>query len=239
MLNYWEKLLRFSICGWRFVYIYIYIRWQYIYIYIVIFRQTFSLYHNSSVWLETPDTASWARNLPNFTLDLVYSAQPGHYNALFISFCLFTFCAIGYWSAPFVRRALHYAGGAVNSFARVLNPREGSTYIVIQRQTVSLYNNTSVWLDTGDSSSWDTDFLYFIIQRRDIAEVLFHMILRCKVGNFCNDWGRWRCLDSIRHIHLLSTDAFITIKGNRKILSVLPSPSHQLNKNQLVNNDWE
>ena len=28
-------------------------------------------------------------------------------------------------------------------------------YIVIHRQTVSLYNNSSVWLDTKDASSWD------------------------------------------------------------------------------------
>ena len=37
---------------------------------------------------------------------------------------------------------------AINSFTRVLNPQEGSVYIVIQRQTVSLYHNSSVWLDT-------------------------------------------------------------------------------------------
>ena len=28
-------------------------------------------------------------------------------------------------------------------------------YIVIHRQTVSLYHNSSVWLDTGGASSWD------------------------------------------------------------------------------------
>ena len=33
-----------------------------------------------------------------------------NYNAFCISFCLFTFCAIGYRSALFVRRALLYAG---------------------------------------------------------------------------------------------------------------------------------
>ena len=34
----------------------------YIYIYIVIYRQTVSLYHNSSVWLDTRDASSWDRN---------------------------------------------------------------------------------------------------------------------------------------------------------------------------------
>ena len=43
----------------------------YIYIYIVIHRQTVSLYHNSSVWLDTLDAWSWDQNPPNFTLDLV------------------------------------------------------------------------------------------------------------------------------------------------------------------------
>ena len=39
--------------------------------YIVIHRQTVSLYHNSSVWLDTQDASSWDRNAPNFTLDLI------------------------------------------------------------------------------------------------------------------------------------------------------------------------
>ena len=52
----------------REMHIYIYI---YIYIYIVIHRQTVSLYHNSSVWLDMYDAWSWDRNLPNFSLDLV------------------------------------------------------------------------------------------------------------------------------------------------------------------------
>ena len=34
-----------------------------IYIYIVIHRQTISLYHNSSVWLNTDGSRSWDRNL--------------------------------------------------------------------------------------------------------------------------------------------------------------------------------
>ena len=32
------------------------------YIYIVIHRQTVSLYHKSSVWLDTLDSRSWAQN---------------------------------------------------------------------------------------------------------------------------------------------------------------------------------
>ena len=44
---------------------------------------------------------------------------------------------------------------AVNSLARVLNHRERSVCIDILRQIVSLYHNSSVWLDTQDASSWD------------------------------------------------------------------------------------
>ena len=43
----------------------------YIYIYIVIHRQTVSLYHNSSLQLDTQDASSWDRNQPNFTQDIL------------------------------------------------------------------------------------------------------------------------------------------------------------------------
>ena len=36
-------------------------------IYIVIHRQTISLYHNSSIWVDTRDTSSWNRNPAGFT----------------------------------------------------------------------------------------------------------------------------------------------------------------------------
>ena len=49
-----------------FIYIYIYI-----YIYIVIHRQTVSLYHNSSVWLDKK-----GRNPHKFTLDLISYHSP-------------------------------------------------------------------------------------------------------------------------------------------------------------------
>ena len=45
--------------------------YTYIYIYIVNHRQTISLSHNSSVWLDVQDALSWDRNPPNFVLDLV------------------------------------------------------------------------------------------------------------------------------------------------------------------------
>ena len=42
-----------------------------IYIYIYCHpRQTVSLYHNTSVWLDISDARCWDQNLPNFTLDL-------------------------------------------------------------------------------------------------------------------------------------------------------------------------
>ena len=47
---------------------YIYI---YIYIYIVIHRETVSLYHNFSVWLDTQDVSRWDRNPTDFS-SIVY-----------------------------------------------------------------------------------------------------------------------------------------------------------------------
>ena len=44
---------------------------------------------------------------------------------------------------------------AVKSFTSVLNRQEGNVHIVIHGATVSLYPNSSVWLDTRDASSWD------------------------------------------------------------------------------------
>ena len=41
------------------------------YMYIVMHRQTVSLYHNSSVWLDTQDVSCWDRNPPNFMLDML------------------------------------------------------------------------------------------------------------------------------------------------------------------------
>ena len=63
----WGKQQRWKYLS-NFKYIYIYI---YIYIHIVTHRQTVSLYHNFSVWLDTLDAWIWDQNPPNFTLDLV------------------------------------------------------------------------------------------------------------------------------------------------------------------------
>ena len=50
------------------LYIYIYI---YMYMYIAPHRQTVSLYHNCSVWLDTQDASRWDWNPHNFTLYMV------------------------------------------------------------------------------------------------------------------------------------------------------------------------
>ena len=48
-----------------------------------------------------------------------------------------------------------YAYVAVSNSWFECSTHWGSIYIVIHRQTVSLYHNSSVWLDTRDASSWD------------------------------------------------------------------------------------
>ena len=54
---------------------------------------------------------------------------------------------------------------ADNSFARELNPH-GGAYIVIHRQTVSFYQNSSVWLDTQDARRRDrnpSNYIYNLL----------------------------------------------------------------------------
>ena len=69
---------------------------------------------------------------------------------------LFTFLyPIGYQSAQFFRRALHYASSGRRFLRQSAQPPWGSIYIVIHRQTVSFYQNSSVWLDTQDARSRD------------------------------------------------------------------------------------
>ena len=117
----------------------------YIYIYIVIHRQTVSFYQNSSVWLDTQDARSRDRNPSNFTLDWFsdHSATKrttlakGILRYLFIYLFLETAAAafvyiflypIGYQSAQFFRRALHYARGGRQFLRQRAQPPWGSIY---------------------------------------------------------------------------------------------------------------
>ena len=55
-----------------FAYIYICMIWDTFFIqFLFIHRQAVSLYHNSSLWLDTWDASSWDWDLPNYMLDLV------------------------------------------------------------------------------------------------------------------------------------------------------------------------
>ena len=62
---------------------------------------------------------------------------------------------IGYQRAQFFRRGLHYASGDRKFLRQSAQPPWGSVYIVIHRETVSFYQNSSVWLDTQDARGWD------------------------------------------------------------------------------------
>ena len=115
------------------------------------------------MWLDTQD----ARNPSNFTLDCVSDHSGTKRTTLAKGiFKVFLFLET---AASFVyifdtlsaTRVLNSfeelcitlaADG--NSFARELNPH-GGAYIVIHRQTVSFYQNSSVWLDTQDARSRD------------------------------------------------------------------------------------
>ena len=120
----------------------------YIYIYIVIHRLTVSFYQNSSLWLDTRD-----RNPSNFTLDCVsdHSSTKRTNVYLFLETAAAAFVYIFYTlSATRVLNSFEelciMLAAAGNSFDREFNPH-GGAYIVIHRQTVSLCQNSSVWLD--------------------------------------------------------------------------------------------
>ena len=76
--------------------------------YIVIHRQTVSLYHNSSVWLDTRDILSRDRSQADFTsvgyLTPAYRQSQRKWEDILEYIHMY---AIGYLSAQFMRRPLH------------------------------------------------------------------------------------------------------------------------------------
>ena len=104
---------------------------------VVIHRQTVSLYHKSSVWIDKQNASSRDRYPPTFSLGLVsYHSATGHlrhlgnYNALCISFRLFTFFALpGAVVLDSLKELCIIRVAVVNSFARVLNRWDGRVYI--------------------------------------------------------------------------------------------------------------
>ena len=101
--------------------------------------QTVSLYHNSSVWLDTKDASSWDQNPPNFTLDLIIIplGQQATYVSLvtYNAFCI-NFHFFFYIFTLLDTRVLNSLEelsitrvAVINSFTRVLNTWEGCIYI--------------------------------------------------------------------------------------------------------------
>ena len=74
--------------------------------------------------------------------------QLGNYKALNCSFRLFTFLSYGIPVLNSFEELCIIRVAVVNSFTRVLNPRGGGVYIIINRQNVSLYHKTSGWPHT-------------------------------------------------------------------------------------------
>ena len=115
------------------------VEYIYIYIYNVIYRQIVLLYHNYSMWLVTQDASSWDRKPPNFTLDMVsnYSAisATGVSSGIIRHMYQLSFCLHFALSVTRVLNSLeelcNTRVAVVNSFTRVLKPREGNVYIYI------------------------------------------------------------------------------------------------------------
>ena len=72
---------------------------------------------------------------------------------LIVAFVCLHLYLTGYQSAQIVRRPLHYASESRKFLHHSAQPQWRSVYIVIYRQTVSLYHNSSVWLDTYINTS--------------------------------------------------------------------------------------
>ena len=116
---------------------------QLYFIYILSFTDRLSLYHNSSVSLDTY-ASSWDQNPPNFTLDLVSYRSASWWAFI----CFYIFALLDTRVLILLEELCITWLAAINFCTKVLNPQEGSIYIVIHRQTVLLYHNSSVWLDT-------------------------------------------------------------------------------------------
>ena len=84
-----------------------------------------------------------------------------NFNAYFLIFPLFTFTL----TATGMLCSLEdlYKWQALIPSWKFLTLPKGSIYIVIHRQTVSLYHNSSEWLDTWDGSSWDRNSANFTL----------------------------------------------------------------------------
>ena len=106
---------------------------SFLHTYILSSRQTVSLYHNSSVWLDTWDAWSWHWNPPNFTLDLVSHRSANKQTTsvqevLSSSFRLFTFIP---YRTPECSVRSHYAGGSRKFLRQCAQPPYIYIYIYI------------------------------------------------------------------------------------------------------------
>ena len=97
---------------------------------------------------------------------------------------LFTFVyPIGYQSAQFFRRALHYANSGRKFLRQSAQPPWGSVYIVIHRQTVSIQHGTIS----------DPGFRAFRIRRTE-RRILFFFLNRLILLIFCSESRGYLCV---------------------------------------------
>ena len=146
----------------------------YIYIYIVIHRQTVSFYQNSSVWLDTQDARSLDRNQSNGPRWLREFLRYLFSNSS--SSRLFTFLyLIGYQSAQFFRRALHFASGSRQFHHQSAQPPWRSVYCHLQTGCFVLSERFSVAWHAGRSKTG-----YICIYKYTWS--VLHMIFESKIG---------------------------------------------------------
>ena len=100
------------------------------YIYIVTHRQTVSLYHKSSVWLDRLDSQSWDRNLADWKANLRFyhsamrkSAQAKEILMLMYHICfVYTYPFNGYRELNSFEESCFMLVATITSLTRELNP---------------------------------------------------------------------------------------------------------------------
>ena len=163
----------------------------YIYIYIVIFRQTVSLYHNSSVWLDTQDASSRDWNPPNFTLDLLLSPQPTHTSSGIITHYILAFVCTPFFVLPDTGvltsltdstkslDSLSLSVPIIHCIKQIFCAAPG---VRTELMYLSLWcTGVSICRSPLENVTWVC--LYFFSSTQHILLVLFRRFVRCEAGN--------------------------------------------------------
>ena len=161
------------------------------------YKQTVSLYHGSSVWLDTRNTSRWDWNQPNFTSDRYHTTQPAtdptearEFNVYVLTFVCLHFTLSDTEMVNSLEKLCITRVATINSFNKVLNPRSSCTdntefWIThTHTHTHSLSLSLSLSLSHAHSLSLSLS-LSFTIQTVLIFMYVYSLPVNCLVGWDC------------------------------------------------------